>query len=645
MMGAFRAFAKSPVAAVLMGLLIISFGIWGVRDVFKVRISDAVVQAGSREIGSADFKQRFQQQLQQFQQQTGQTVSADEAAKQGMVQQFAQDLGTGEAVQEAIRRNGVQASDKLVIDELRKIPAFFNPVTGTFEEQTYEQLLSQHNLTPLQFQQQLKDQLATTHFTTGMVAGLQAPASYAVLLAALDQQTRVADYFLLDPRGQPTPAKPTDAQLNQLMTQFADQLRRPEFRQISMVRVSAQAIAQTLHPKDADVQAMFNQAKSRLSTPERRTFVQIPVKDAAQAAAVAARLGKGEDASAIAKSYGVKPLSFADIPQAAVTDPMVAQAVFAMQPGQTSGAIRGQFGLAVAKLISITPAKPATLEEARPQIEKDLNDKAAKNAAYDQSGAYSDAHEKGQQMTAAAKTAGVQVFALPPITADGKMPNRQPLPSINQKMLKDAFSLPQGGETDMTDLGGGEYYALRVDKVLPAAMPTLDQVRAPLTNAYLQRAVLGALQAKADALTQRVKKGEAISAVAASAGGKLMHLELTRSSADQQQQALGQELLAKLFTGKAGDAFDARAANYGFAVVKIDAVKPGSVADIARESASMRGQLSQQMGRDEFGEMFYTAARTQIKPKVDLALAYQAIGVQPPPTTTAAGGKASGKAP
>ncbi|HEY5411184.1 MAG TPA: SurA N-terminal domain-containing protein, partial [Caulobacteraceae bacterium] len=480
MMGKFRTFAKSPVAAVLMGLLIVSFGVWGVRDVFKFRISDAVVKAGSREVGSADFKQRFQQQLQQFRQQTGQAVTADEAAKQGVVQQFLDDLATSESVQEAVRRSGVQASDQLVINELRKIPAFFNPVTGAFEEQTYEQLLSQHNLTPAGFQQDLRDQLSMEHFKSAMEAGLQAPLSYAVLLSSLDQQGRVADYFLLDPRGQPIPAKPTDAQLKQMMTQYAAQLRRPELRQISMVRVSAQAIAPTLHPSDKDVQQMFNVVKARLSTPERRTFVQIPAKDAAQAAAIAARLGKDEDASAIAKSYGVKPLSFADTPQAQVPDPTVAQAVFAMQPGQTSGAIHGQFGLAVAKLVSITPAKPETLEEARPQIEKELNDKAAKNAAYDQSGAYSDAHSKGQPMVAAAKAAGVQVFVLPPITAEGKMPNGQPLPSLNPKMLKDAFSLPQGGETDITDLGGGEYYALRVDKVAPAAMPTLDQIREPL---------------------------------------------------------------------------------------------------------------------------------------------------------------------
>ena len=652
MMTALRAFAKSPYAAVLMGLLIVSFGIWGVRDVFHVRISDAVVQAGSREISSADFKLKFQQQLKNFQQQTGQAVNIQDAVQQGAVQQFLQDMAGEEAVQEAIRRTGVKPSDQLVVDQLRKIPAFFNPVTGTFEEQTYEGLLAQNNLTPVQFQNQLQDQITIQHFVSGMTSGLRVPAAYAVLLATLDQQSRSADYFLLDPRTQPAPPKPTDVQLNQFIKAHADQIRQPETRTITLVRISAQQIGATLKPNEADVQKMFNVQKARLSVPERRSFVQILVKDPGQAAAVAARLNKGEDASQVAKAFATKPISYADIPQDKVDDPAVAKAVFALTAGQVSAPIHGQFGYSVAKLASITPAKPASLEEARPQIEKQLNDRAAKDAAYEQSEKYSDAHNKGQNMDAAAKASGAKEFPIPvPINAQGRIAapgtqaNGQPLPSINEKMLKDAFSLPQGGETDITDLGQGEYYALRVDKVSPAHVPGLEQIRAPLTQAYMTNQVIETLRAKADALTQRVKKGEAIGAVAASAGAKAQHLELTRAAASQQGQALGQQMLARLFDAKAGDTFESQAGNFGFAVVKVVGVKAGAAPDIARESQALRTQLSDQMARNEFGEMFYAAARARVKPKIDLALAYTSLGAQPPPDASAAGkGKEAGKA-
>ena len=649
MMTAFRAFNKSWGAKVVFGLVALSFIVWGAstRGAFNVHLSDAVIKAGSREVGSGDFKLKFQQQLKGFQQQTGQAVNIQDAVQQGVVQQFVQDMAGEEAVQEAIRRTGVKPSDQLVVDQLRKIPAFFNPVTGTFEEQTYEGLLAQNKLTPVQFQDQLKDQLAIQHFVSGMTAGLRVPATYAVLFGTVDQQSRSADYFLLDPRTQPPPAKPTDAQLNQFIKGHVDQLRQPETRQITLVRISAQQIGTTLKPNEADVLKVFNVEKARLSVPERRSFVQILVKDPGQAAAVAARLNKGEDATAVAKAFGTKPISYADIPQDKVDDPAVGKAVFALNSGHVSAPVHGQFGYSVAKLASITPAKPASLEEARPQIEKEINDRAAKDAAYEQSEKYADAHAKGQNMDAAVKASGAKAFPIPvPINAQGRLPNGQPLPSINEKMLKDAFSLPRGGETDITDLGQGEYYAVRVDKVSTAHVPALEEIRAPLTQAYMTNQVIETLRAKADALTQRVKKGEAIGAVAASAGAKVQHLDLTRAAAEQQGQALGQAMLARLFNAKTGDAFQTQAPNYGFAVVKVLAIKPAAAADVAEESQTLRTQLSDQMGRNEFGEMFYAAARAEVKPKVDLALAYTALGAQPPPSAADAGkGKASGKAP
>ena len=646
MMATFRGFYRSWPAKVLFGLLGLSFVAWGAssRSAFNLHLNNNVITAGSRTIDSADFKQRFQQVLKDFQQQTGQAVTMDQAAQAGQVEQTLENMATEEAVLEAIRRGGVKASDKLVVDQLRKIPAFFNPVTGAFDETSYEQLLGQHNMTPVQFQQDLRDQLDVLHFTSGMSAGFEVPSVYAAMFAALEQQSRSADLFVLDPRAQPTPPKPTDAQLNAFIKAHADRLREPETRTLTLVRISAGEIAKSLHPAEADVQKMYDSEKARLTTPERRSFVQIQAKDAAQAQAIAARLQKGEDASAIAKSYGIKPISYAEVPLTTVSDPAVGKAVFALKPGQVSGPIQGAFGLAVAKLVSVTPGKAQTLEEVRPQIEKDLNDKAAKDAAYDQSEKYSDAHNKGQTMDAAAKASGAKVFPLRiPITADGKMPDGRTLESINQKMLKDAFSTPQGGETDISDLGQGEYYAIRVDKVTPAHVPGLEEIRPQLTQAYMTNALIEAMKAKADGLLARVKKGEAIAAVAASAGAKVQHLELTRATADQQQQTLGGQLLSGLFSGKAGDAFEAAMPNYGFAVAKIDAVKPGAVADIARQSQTIRTQLTQQIGSSEFRDMFYGAARAQVKPKIDLSLAYQALGVQPP-ASAATAGKASGKA-
>src|SRR6185312_428653 len=123
MMAAFRAFYKSWAAKVLLGLLAVSFVVWGASSrTFNLRLSDTVVKAGSREIDSTDFKQRFDQVLQRAEQQSGQQLTAEQAAQGGLLEQALENMATEEAVLEAVKRAGVQASDQLVIGEIRKIP-------------------------------------------------------------------------------------------------------------------------------------------------------------------------------------------------------------------------------------------------------------------------------------------------------------------------------------------------------------------------------------------------------------------------------------------------------------------------------------------------------------------------------------------
>jgi peptidyl-prolyl cis-trans isomerase D len=59
MLARIRAFAKSWVAVVLLGLLIVSFAIFGITDVFQPTRGNWVVQAGSRTVSATEFKSVF----------------------------------------------------------------------------------------------------------------------------------------------------------------------------------------------------------------------------------------------------------------------------------------------------------------------------------------------------------------------------------------------------------------------------------------------------------------------------------------------------------------------------------------------------------------------------------------------------------
>lgn len=628
MLAATRKFAKSWFAAILIGLLIISFAIFGINDAFKANFSDDVVSAGSRSVSSLDFRKEFDSYRKQAEQQAGQPLTIESAVESGLDRRLLDELAFREAFGEMLHRAGVNPSDDLMAAEMRKIPAFFNPISGAFDQNLFLQRLNEAGLTEKQFATIMRDQIAQTHMVSAMANGLRVPRAYTALGAVYGLESRDVAYFAIGPAGVQQPALPTDAQLTAFMKENAAQLTRPEFRILTLVAFSPAMVTGALPIDEAEVQKRFDFRKDTLARPETRSLVQIPAKDTATAQAIAARLAKGEDATAIAKSLGVEAITYEDKPRSAIADPGVAQAAFALAQGAVSGPIRGALGAAVVKVTKVTPGQAVTLEQVRPQIEAELRKDAAAEKVYTLSQAYEDARAEGANLTDAAKKAGVPAMTVGPVTARGQGQNGQPLQGLSPKILETAFALASGGESDIQDLGNGEYFAVRVDRVTPSALPPLAEVKSELTRVWMAREMVKRLQARADSFAERLRKGEKIEAVAASAGAQLGRaVGLDRQNAAQ-STALSRDGLLKAFNAKPGEVFTAEDTRFGLIVGKLEAVRPPAGPTLARITEGMRPEMTGAVFR-ELGEAARRGARTEVKARIYPDKARAALGLEP----------------
>jgi len=421
--------------------------------------------------------------------------------------------------------------------------------------------------------------------------------------------------------------RPTDAQLTAFMQENAQRMMKPEFRQLTVVRFSPSQVAGSIPIDENEVKKRFDFRKDTLSTPETRTVIQVPAKDAATAAQIQQRLAKGEDPAAIAKSLGVEAITYSAKPQSAIPDKKIAAAAFATPAGQVA-TVKGDLAMAVIKVVSVTPGKAVTLDQVRPAIEAEIRKDAAADKVYQLTQAYDDAHQGGANLQQAAQKAGVPTITLGPLTRTGVDQQGQPVQGLSQKLVDTAWSLPQGGESEIEDAGNGEYFAVRVDKVIPAAMRTLAEVRGPLTDAWKKREIARAMQAKADQLAARLGKGESLQAVAKSAGVSVTEVPGIDKQNAQKDQTLSQDMLAKIFTAKPGDAFTAQFSRFAFVVGKLEAVHPGDPARLAAMAEQIRPQMNQAFFK-EMGEAAELSARRKVKVQIDDNRAREAIGLEP----------------
>ncbi|HEX5380586.1 MAG TPA: rotamase, partial [Phenylobacterium sp.] len=271
----------------------------------------------------------------------------------------------------------------------------------------------------------------------------------------------------------------------------------------------------------------------------------------------------------------------------------------------------------------------ATIAEVRPMLEAEARKTAAAEKVYEISQKYDDAHAGGASLPEAAQKAGVQTVTVGPVSEQGADPQGQRAAGVTQKLVQVAFGLPQGGESEIEDEGAGESFAVRVEKIIPKALPPLADVKPRLTQVWMARETAKRLQVKADELTARVKKGESLEAVAASVGAQVSHVAaLDRQTAGQNKE-LSQDALGKAFNAKPGEAFSAENAKaFGLIVGKLEAIHAPNPAQIARIAEDSRPQMTMGLFR-EIGADARRSARTTIKPKIYPNVARAALGLEP----------------
>src|SRR5512135_2055157 len=99
------------VMAVVMGVLIISFGVWGIADIFRGFGQSTLAKVGHTEISAEQFRQIYTERLQQIGRQFGRPLTMDQARAFGLDRQVLQQTIAEAALDEEARRLGLGQSN------------------------------------------------------------------------------------------------------------------------------------------------------------------------------------------------------------------------------------------------------------------------------------------------------------------------------------------------------------------------------------------------------------------------------------------------------------------------------------------------------------------------------------------------------
>ena len=634
MISMFRTFAKSKIAMGLLVLVALGLLVTGgtQTDILGSLQAPKVVSAGDRSLSPTQFRVEMDRRLEQLQAQEGRAITYEELLSQaplaGILKGRAEEL----AFFAWAWKTGIRPGNELVLRQIRAFPAFFDPVTNQFSEALYASKLGEANMTPALLEQEIRNDYSRAHYGSALVTGLRIPRVYGALYANINQQTRDGRWFMLTQAMAGTAPQPTDAQLTSFMSQNAAQLRVPELR-TGMLVIFRNPEDQNIAITEEKIRARYEFRKDSLSLPERRTFTTLTAPTRAAAERIANALRAGQDPAAVGQANDLQPAAYNETPRSAVTDPAVAAAVFGLGVNEVSAPVQARVGFVVAKVTAIAPGREVTLEDAREEIVEELRGQEARGAIARRVEAFDAARSQGKSLEEAVRQVGAQMAPIPAVSREGR--NREGQQTrVPVKVLESMWTLAKGRANEPTALGNGDYFVVRVDEVIPAALPPLEQVRGAITPAWISRENFRLLSARSDELAARLRAGEDIAAVAASVGATVT----TGAGVRQDQEAiarLGQGVLGGLFGGKTGEIFSQQQTDTSIAIGRIDRVAAPPAAVVAEEAQGWRARLGAASGDPLFAASVAAAAE-RMKATYDEDLGREALGVTAPAATPAA---------
>ncbi len=503
MMETLRNAAKSLVAKILLGLLVLSFAVWGIGDMFRGFQAADLATVGESAISSEAFRVQLNQTMQRMTQQTGQQVTLEDARKIGLPQQILDRMIAQAAIDDLGEKLQLHVSNNAIIAEVQANKAFHN-AQGQFDPQRFRIVLQQNGLTEEGFlaserQARLRAAIAG--------AAANGPTVSATLLQAMLQyrdETRDARYFTFSVSEADVPA-PTDADLKKQYELTPAAYTAPEYRSIVVMKVEPSDLAGKLQTTDAEVQEYYAAHMPNYFTPEKRTIIQVSFPDVAKAEAAKARIDKGEDILTIAKEMGMKEadITFTDWTKDKFLDPAIGNAAFALAQGQVSAPVKGTLNTALLKAVAVSPEKQAKLEEVKDKVRVTVQLEKARDEIQAVFDSVEDARAQQTKFEDIASRAGIPILVIPAISQDGRDPSGADITIPNkEEVLRAVYASDAGVENDAISYNEG-YIWYEVRGVTPSAVKPLDQVKDAVRADYVAAKLRTLASDKAKAMIEK----------------------------------------------------------------------------------------------------------------------------------------------
>ncbi|PXX46591.1 SurA N-terminal domain-containing protein [Undibacterium pigrum] len=612
---------------ILLAVLILpSLVLFGNTDALRsIGKEEGIAKVAGVPITQAEFDLALRDQLDRMRQMYGPQFDAKMLNTVEARQSILDELIDRKAIAAEIAVRKLAIADTTLQDKIAKSPGMLK-ADGHFDNEQYTRLLAQQGMTPVMFEQRLRQDMVLQQLLSPVQAGAFVPKTVADRFSAINEQEREVQMLMYKPGDFAAKVKVTDEMLKAYYEKNSAQFAIPEQINAEYVVLNSEALAEQITVTDAEVQAYYKSNEKSYTTEEQRRASHILIavsKDSSaadkakaktKAADILAQLKKKpEDFAKLAKENSDDPgtkekggdLDFFGRPSGMV--PEFEESAFKLKQGEISDLVQTEFGFHIITITAIKPATVKALDEVKAQISAEIKKQKAVKAYAEAAETFGNMlYEQADSLKPVAEKLKLKIQTANGLTRISKPGVPATVEVNNSKFLTALFSddvVKKKHNTEAIEIAPNTKIAGRILEYKAASKRPFEEVKASI------QAQVTATEAAALAEKEGIAKLAALKAADSTAGfteakmvSRLKNQDIPSAALLDLMRADTQKLPA--FVGTA-------LGNAGYVIFRIGKVTAGTP-DVARRASEAQQLANMQSSQNMYAYLELLKQRAKV---------------------------------
>ncbi len=589
-----RSHASSWVMKIILGLILLSFGIWGISGLFVGQGQHILVaKVGKIEISKQQLLQEVQRRLQSANKELkGANLTLEHAMKLGIPAKILDDLIQKILIEQEVNDLKLGVTEGILSSMVFNDPTFKN-AQGRFDGEKFKQILKNNGMTEADYMGRRAHQLMEAQYMSGVTAASKPAGSFALRMFNDLFEERTITLYTVNTTGlkQTTPSLQM-VSLKDLQAYYEahkDLYKTIEKRKFSVLVINSKDLEKKYTFSEKEIKESYEDQQDAYAIPEKRTLQVYTDHDWKKVKIAQKLLEKGKPMP----SDGATTLH--NITQEDLGDKLGEEA-FELGVNEFSEVFKSDEGFQLVKVLRITPPTTRPLSQVHSQVVANLKRQKALDELSVLVQTIEDAISGGASLEEIGKTHHLQLLQVPTIPVDAKADH---LPvGVKEPMIKTAFEQDIGEAGPVVELEDGVAYVVRVDHVDAPEVESFERVQGRVKDHLLAERLKDAIGKKAEFIlnggTLPAAHIQALQRDPAVSGIKLPQINFTGS---KDHPEVTQEIRSAVWKVRQGQGTLVTYKDRP-AVAYVEKVKPAVVEKNLGEYTSLKGEIAEMLNRD-----------------------------------------------